>query len=829
MSNPSRAPRESTIAVDFTKYMPDAFCPFMYEAPAEGQERNAWQLHCDGLRDPGTVQKRTDNLDWTIEEPFSLPREWVCDKEVGATTKPIFALAKGGRLSTRPRTALARDILNVAYALLPKDIRKAVADKAVDLVLADGGVEHAVGRLSKAFPQKGDTILRPITEMEAKIVWREEVGDLLVDEPMFRAYTKTNKTRLPFFAEHEGDRAVKMNMHASNGYPVLGTMSDADARVKVAALSELVRNELMEAYKGDQVDGVERWFRKQEKERAWLVACQGKAKGDYATQEKVRNDMLRFYACLPRHMAVNIQTATQVVDELSASILSPGFGTRSASGLAMNKGGAARLVAKLEKILDRDDAAHVRMGDDSWVIVRVGNRILMFALDGSNFDLTQNGQLTLEVHKQVRRTVSLIDAVAAQLQYAYFRQRLITLVGRMVRTFKHGGLSGMSLQPKVNGTIMGTAIRRTVFALDDLGEEELSEHNVNAIIQKIGREMGIVIKVEQFSNTRLPDNLINANPIAEVLKRQKFLFLGYNFYNENGVISVHTDLPRSMAQSRYPTLKWVPQGGLEALELGRFASTLLAWGRPTEELVPAFTAIKEDVERRITAYILEKGDFNNELLRWAAQIGVQEGLDEQTLSSLSGVLRALQRGWDDNWLGIQMPDSPARDYNLDIVADAFSIEKTLRDRSATFEEERISRESVYEMINERKAAYENRTAVASRRPTKKTDGRNPNTKVFGPPKAPRPRASERTHENAEWVRGDNRGQDAQDAAEEQADQIAQVQERLDDWALSHSTRLNDSDSRIVVFSAEDMESDRFGEELVGRELEEYLDNNRMYI
>lgn len=799
MSNPSRAPRETVENIDETKLMPDCHLPFIYEPKDEKTNTNAWDKHCKALKGIGTLQKGLEGLDMEIAEPFTIPRELCCDKTMKAAGD-LRAQAKAGKLSTRPRTDHARDILNVGYRLLPEELRRDVAAKARDTALADGGAGHTFGRLAKAYPKKGSTIPKPITELEAKVVWMEEVGHVLNNKELFEAaFTEEERTRLPFYDEVGDGRAVKMNVNAGNGFPVMSNIKDDEAKVIVLRLARRIREELEAAHASDPVNGVEKWLRETEQTEPWLVACLGKAKADFYTAEKIEKDMLRFYIAMGRQVAINIQTATQLLDQHAQSVLDHP-NCRSASGVSMNHGGAERLVNALERQLYDGDEAHVRMGDDSWVIILIGNHLLMFALDGSNFDLTLHRVLTEAVHKRIKLTVALYDEIAAQLQYCYFRQRQVVTGGTLVRTWRHGGVSGMQTQPKVNGTVMGTGIRRTTERVSNLSVDEISEDRINEIIAGVGVEMGLTIKVEQYSFTEIPHEWHN-EPLRFVLQQKPFLFLGYHFYLENGVLSVHSDIPRSMSQMRYPKLKWVDKENLEPMELGRLASTLLGMGRPTVALAPAYNALKEELLGRISRYTRSgERDFVHERFRWAVSVGAQEGIEETTLSSLKGIAGALSRSWDENWLEPRGVPS--------ISSAEESVDSPLQVRESDAILDRL-KESV---------KLDFKRAVPSRRPTKKTDGRNPNTKVFVPALPPKPKAS-RAHENQGWER--SRRSEAQ----------------ADDWAAER-VRLEEEERALVKseldrigedLPADEMDEDRFGEELTGRELEEYLDNNRQYV
>lgn len=305
--------------------------------------------------------------------------------------------------------------------------------------------------------------------------------------------------------------------------------------------------------------------------------------------------------------------------------------------------------------------------------------------------------------------------------------------------------------------------------------------------------------MEQFSYTLIPREH-DSDPLRYALTVQPFLFLGYHFYNEAGVLGVHMDMARSMAQMRYPTLKWVAKReDLEPMELGRLAATLLGWGRPTAVLAPVFNALKSEILLRINRFLKKnKGDFENEMLRWAVSVNTTASIDEGSLSSLSGVARALSRSWDDNWLA-------AKEVSF---SSADSEPELHRERPT---------DAALDAI-EQKLGLLPKLKPATRRPSRRTDGRNPNTKVFAPALAPKPRPS-RAHEN----QGYSRSQRYREATAEEwaANTVAMEQQAS---ALVRSDPYAEED-----MPADEMDDDGYGEELSGRELEEFLDVERWRI
>jgi len=804
MSNPARAPREN-VQASKEPLMPDCHFDFMYAPPSTPAEvkakKNAWYFAMKRAGTLDLVIAELEPLDMQIGEPFEIPREHTVDKQAFQSPKPFFAMAKKGNVTTRLRTDHARDVLNVAYGLLPEEWRVQVESKARDLALVDGGTEFAVGRLLMAYPRKGSHIRRPITEHEAREAWREEVGRLLTDDMHFETYADPLE-RTPYaLLGGEGERAVKVNLKAGNGFPVLGKGSDPEARAKYLPMAEQVRAELEAAYGADPVSGVWNWVRTAEKERPWLVALQGKAKADYYTGQKIQDRKMRFYNVMGRQIMLNIQTATQVVEELAESILDDP-GNRSASGVALNRGGAARLVDALEAQLRQGDQAHTRMGDDSWVAMVIGDVLLEFALDCSNFDLTQHGELTQWVHREGRKVVSRVDVISAQLLYAYWRQRMVATVMRAVYHFKHGGPSGLPGQSKVNGVVMGVCITRTCDRIRHLSDQgvDVTAEAVSAVLARVGEDMGIVIKLEQFRLTPLQTTRAEQTPLRYSLAQRPFLYLGYYFYNERDVVAVHADLPRSMSQMRYPTLKWVDNKvELRTLELARLASTLLSWGRPTEALRAAFDGVRYEVLKRLTAEIEVYGDYSSPKLRWAIALAAQGGDEdafENALGSLSGIKRVLEKSWDSLWLSSADGDVSSADEHT----PSFSPTEPRATVDLT------------------KGAIR----PPSRQPTTRTAGRNPNTKVFAPALPPRNPMS-RVHENAGWTRDRVAGfNDPDDELAVLADRQAQELLAFGETALEREKRWEAE----ADFYASDDEEDRRGVLLDSEQQEAFLDDER---
>jgi len=382
---------------------------------------------------------------------------------------------------------------------------------------------------------------------------------------------------------------------------------------------------------------VEGWVREAERARPWLVAVRGKAKADYYSQEKVVGAKMRFYNAFPRQVMLLMQQATQVMEQNARNILTGGG--HSGIGVSLVRGGAADLVGVLDLQLRARGRAYVHVGDDSWVVLRDEKlgRVHMFALDCSNFDLTQHGSVTKAVHEAVHAELRCVDAISADLWLAYARERLVVVTGSLVRRFRHAGPSGMPLQSKVNDVLMDVMVSRTLL---ELGEPAWSEDQVARAVEKVGRGMGFTVRLEQYWSGQ-------ATSLVEALEQRPFLFIGYYFHVRGGQVLVCCDVPRTFAQVPFPSLRWCKSDKeLQVMEAMRLGSICLNLGMPTRDLEASFAAFRgaavQLIERTVGAF----GDSADERLRWAVQ---ESPFGTATLPSLSGLLRVLRAGPEHLW------------------------------------------------------------------------------------------------------------------------------------------------------------------------------------
>lgn len=652
-------------------------------------------------------QRRLAPLDMEVCPAIVVPRSLTVDEAVLTANGETLAMAKKGKPTFRKRTAQARSITCAIWAELPQEgpfyARKEVGERMLDRFFVDAGTEFTLGRLAQYYPRHGQKPTHPVSREEAS-----------------RAVANCG-LRLSDLPEHElapypliavpGKFAVTVNPKSDNGFPVLGKFEDKRAQELVYGLAVTVRSELRKA--AHTLNGVEEWKTRAELERPWLVALRGKAKGDYYNAEKIKDAKLRFYNALPRQIMLNMQVATQPMERLAKTILEVGH---SGIGVSLVRGGAHALVDALDWQLAETGRAYVHVGDDSWVAVRSGGSIVMFALDCSSFDLTQHADTTLEVHKAVWRELQRIDGAAADLWYAYMRSRLVVTVGTLVRRWKHGGPSGMPLQSKVNDLLMDVLIQRVLRSGARWGNRE----SVDAAIQAVGEGMGFKVRVEQYG-------CLPALSMFEYLQRKPFLFIGHYFHLRGKMIVPFTDLPRTMSQIPYPNLKWLITGKeVAVMEAMRLGSIFLSAGVPPAAMEGAYAVWQLEVVRLLEYAIREFGDQESEKLRWAVSASPW---GPEVIPSLTGLLRAVQRGWEELWA---MPASPA----VPTKELIFTTElPTSWADVVEMEEEELQRSRPVE-TTARPVAAPSRPAP-THPATARNDGRPPPTAVWGPPKPPR--------------------------------------------------------------------------------------------
>lgn len=654
MSNPARAPREPTDLQLALVVAPDSYLPEGYSNFAARHKR------------PEEVRKILSGLDMEICKTIVLPKDLSVEARVLQSNGASLALAKTGVPVPRRRSAEAKLVINGAYAKLPKTGpfgQEEVGRRMRDTVLVDGGVEGALGRIALAYPREGAEAANPVTRREAlDALQRCGLSVRRLPRPALRPYPLLPK---------EGEAGLLVNKNSDNGFPVGGKWGSDAAASKCMELALGMRARL------ERVDNVVAEVRRLEESDPHLVALKGKAKADYYPVEKVVSGRMRFYNVFPRHIMLNMQMATQVLELNGKSILDgPGF--RSGIGMSLVRGGADRLVEALDAQLDEHRAAYVHVGDDSWIARRVyfpdtGDYGLeMFALDCSNFDLTQQSSVTAEVHQAIREELRFIDGVAADLWYAYARERMVVLVNSQVRRMHHAGPSGMPLQSKVNDMLMDVMITRLLAALE--GESSASVEWLDSVVEAVADGMGFKARLEQYWRG-------HADTVREALAKQPFLFIGYHFHVREGRALVQADIPRTFAQVPFPALKWIAERSeLRATEAMRLGSIALNMGLPTRELEEVFHVFREGAKSLIRSVLDQGAQMDEERLRWAVQ---ETPWGAEVEPSLRGILNALNRDPAQLWAYPELPlPSTSRLVALADWADEVEEEERVAVRAA---------------------------------------------------------------------------------------------------------------------------------------------------
>lgn len=633
MSNPARAPTAPLTATQLQLSVDglDAFWSMKEGSLAE-------QVNVRGA-DITQQVRWMSKLDMGYGPSVEVPKAWSVEPRITQAVRPK-PYAVNGKMQFRKRSAVAVAVRSRVFRALPERVgvglewmgQQQVRERCAQVVRVGGGPVNTIGRLMRFYPPSVKTVpLKRITAAEALAAVREcGIGLGHVPSQGLRPYVVGS-----------ADRPVSINLSSSNGLPVMGKFEGAAAE-KVVALMKMVRSELDQAYAADPSEGVWNWLRAQEGDprRSWLVTLLGRCKTDFYKAGKVDGAELRFYNVFPRQLMLIMQGATQVVEEHARNVLTPGV--HSYAGVSPTHGGAEEIVAALDRQLAEADEAFVHMGDDSWVVVRTAEGLLMCDLDCSSFDLTQHAEVTEEVHRVVRDELSRVDPVAAQLWYALMRQRLVLTTGSVVRRWFHGGPSGAPLQSKVNDLLMHVLIRRV------LAHRVRTVAGMAEAVDREGRGLGFQVRLDNA-------HVEPVWTVKEYLARRPFLFVGYRWYNARGRVQVVCDLPRTLAQMVYPNLEHMEARELEELEPVRLGSLVLSFGEPPPELEKAFSELTEGVLALLRRAVARGLEVDASRARWA--ITESFGVPAAELS-LKGLLAAVERGPAPIWTeGGELPST----------------------------------------------------------------------------------------------------------------------------------------------------------------------------
>jgi hypothetical protein len=656
MSDPSRPPREPITPEQVRR----ATLPVAY---LKGTQQEYDELR-KSLKNAGRLTGVLNQLDMQIKPAIVLDKSRVAAPE-GQKAGTLMAMADTGRPVPRIRSAYGVDAALAFFQDLEPhwvptkglgipDITAACEAK----VFWSGGAENCTGRLLSAYPRAGSRgVERPITRGEAVSAYRAcGFWNADTDEPL---------SALKIFTS-DPSQAVKINQNSENGFPVLGKWTTEGAPTKVLQLVADLTAYFTRALSSP--GGVYAAVRQREVDHPQEMAFKGKAKNDFYKEEKILSHGMRFYVVTPRQLALIMQTVTQPWEAACESIFDD-FRIHSAMGITFTRGGAQLLVDRLEQQLEfsetsmpfsetrtpnRIAVAYAHHADDTFFAVRVRYesgrlRFLVFSLDCTAFDLTQRSEMSIEAKNLIGRNLAEIDRMPGDLWLALMRSRLTVVVGTFVRQMEHGGPSGMMLQSKVNDMIMQVLCRRIELELLDARTTlDISERNVSEMVERLGRQMGLKVRLEN-----LVDEFVDPEypSLGVFLHRNPFLFLGYylggNALGEflsnetNALLPVHpfVDHARMLAQLPYPSEKWVKLSGqLKVNEAIRIGSIANAMGIPPWQFRSAHNSLRMYALRLIEDVIDQYGDVADPGLRFSIQ---EEAWGPEAIPSLSGLRRSL--------------------------------------------------------------------------------------------------------------------------------------------------------------------------------------------
>lgn len=636
MSNPLRAPTDALTDAQtlLNKYMPDAT---LVLKPTDLLTR---------LRDGGKnlmVLQALLPLSLKHMPALMLTPDSTTDDRVRRKAEPTIGLTDVSGFTARRRSVFGKKMATIWGEHLPSKAppgqsfaELAVCQARASVTMFAGGGSHfALGRLQRALPPSSHKIRVPVTIGEAKTSL-ESTGLYPLEEDLYGVFDPA--------------RPVAINKSSDNGFPVLGKF-EGEGAAMCLGLVQTYQPILEEQFARGGRERIFEYVRMAELDpkTAPYFTLRGKVKSDYYKLEKVAGSLLRFYNVVPRHLALMMQEVTQPYEQTARNILDH-ESYHSFSGASMCKRGAHKLAVALDQQVRAQDAnfGFVTMGDDSLVVLRLGARDwVMFALDCSNFDLTQSGQLTETVHAAMADQMQKKGGFRSALWYTLMRGRSVVVARSLTCFFSDAGPSGMPLQSKVNNVLMDVMIRRLLTTLDEEAEgfgQAASAEELDRVIQRVGKDMGFAVRLEQYARHQ------DCGSVFEFLRENPMLFVGYYLYateelvRHNGMdvprVAAFADLPRCLSQMPYPSNQWTAgKETFEQTEAVRLGSIFLAMGEPPPCLREAYEAAREYAcELLVRAQRHGEGALDVETLRWAI---MENPVGPPVIPTLKGIYRAV--------------------------------------------------------------------------------------------------------------------------------------------------------------------------------------------
>lgn len=201
---------------------------------------------------------------------------------------------------------------------------------------------------------------------------------------------------------------------------------------------------------------------------------------------------------------------------------------------------------------------------------------------------------------------------------------------------------------------------------------------------------------------------------------------------------VYCDLPRTLAQMPYPSLKWVVNGpAFAAVEAMRVGSIFCSMGYPGPAMRATHERLREYVKGLIKTAMLRFGNQVDPRLRWAT---AENPFGGPSSSSLQGLLEAVDKT-DELWGAERELELVNESTLLPLDADA----NALWADQVEAEERRDAGGRVVEpegdILRPPPARRLKARPVPTHPATEANAGRHPPTAVWGPDKAPRDRTA----------------------------------------------------------------------------------------
>lgn len=663
MSNPTRAPLEPVEGIrEGVDTSLDAYWePWLSE---RGETLTDWDFKVKGAKELESLKRKLGGLDMEVARTIMIRAEETVDKGIRECPKQVRnALAQNDGLTFRVRSGFAarmRTMIVDALVDWADFTVDQVRERCVETFRVAGGTQFAINRLVAHYPSR---------TMNTSVLMAPSLQE--VEESLRRC-----GLGIPEATLREAQVPLMVNPKSDNGFPVLGKWEDEEAQEKIFILRDSLRVGFEKQYDEGGRNAVYRYMRELERRAPQWVAFRGKCKADPYKPGKVFDFMMRFYNALPRQITLNMQVATQGLENVSLNILDD-WRVHTAIGIGLAHGNAERLVEALERQLGEDGAAYVHVGDDSWVMVVFevnGVRyMLMFSLDCTSFDLTQHSKITKAVHMGLANQLEKVDGPGGAVWYALARERLVVTVTSAVMRWKHGGPSGMPLQSKVNDVLMDLFIRRLLDAMVRKMEGGFSPMEWTSVldefIKNIATGMGFKVRLEDcfFEQVEF---------VRDMLRLHPFKFIGYYLYvNVEGVVVPFVDLPRFMGQVVYPNSMFEKQKvKFKTMEAVRLASVLLSVGVPPPALLPAFNRA-----RAYVAGLLEGLEDGPEIRKYFVDnpaAGLGDAIHD-AIASADGLRSALLRDWTYIWCGPALLPSRSELLALDVIDFRPAREPTL--------------------------------------------------------------------------------------------------------------------------------------------------------